>query len=181
MSAVNQYKHLIAYDLSSYGAAFAIINQFVDDEAVKVFEVSPCGQTAILILLSKEPISLQIIKSEVASIFGSQVLSCALIENIHEDLLPTYLSQNKSTLRKTLAILEGPSIANGFVLAQRALEKKNTLIDFRVIRTFPKNILLTISAESLGQLINPDGFDFKQTNFDSIQPSLKSFYEIKST
>ncbi len=178
---LHQYKHLLVFDLSSYGAAFSIINQFVDDDSVKVFEISPCGQSAILILLSKETISLQIIKSEVTSIFGSQILSCVIIENLHADLLPTYLSQNKATLNKTLAILEGSSVALGFALAQKALDEKNILVDFRVIRTHPKSVLLTISAESLGLLVNTDSFDFKKTCIDAIQPILKSYYEISPT
>ncbi len=175
---MQQYNHLLVFDLSSYGAAFAMINQFVDDEAVKVFEVSPCGQAAILILLAKEIISLQIIKAEAAAIFSSQILATALIENIHADLLPTYLSQNKSPLNKAVAILEGSMIALGFSLAQKALLASNTLIDFRVIRTFPINVVITVSAESADSLVNSDGYDFKKTYIDKVQPSLKSFYEI---
>jgi len=175
---LNQYNHLLAFDLSSYGAAFAIINQFVDDEAVKVFEVSPCGPSAILILLSKDAISLQIVKSEVDVIYKSQILSSVLIENIHPELLPAYLSQNKTKLNNSLIILEGSFVAASLSLAQKALEEKNALVDFRVVRTFPKNVILTITAASVDQLVNSDAFDFKKTYIENIEPSLKSFYEI---
>jgi|GEM_PF-4881644 len=178
MSLPHQYNQLLAFDLSSYGAAFAIINQYVDDEVVKVFEVSPSGPSAILILLCKEIISLQIIKSQVASIYSAQILSVALIENIHEELLLTYLSQNKTKLKKSLAIYEGSFVSMGLVLAQKALVAKNSLIDFRVIRTFPKNVVLTVSVDSLGQLVSSDAFNFKKTYIENIQPSLRSFYEI---
>lgn len=175
---MNQYNHLLAFDLSSYGAAFAIINQFVDDETVKVFEVSPCGVSANLILLAKESISLQIIKSEAIAIFQSQILSAALIENIHHDLLPVYLSQNKSTLKKSLIIFEGSSVAQGLALAQKALTEKMSLIDFRVIRTFPKNVVISVTADSSTPALSTEEFDFKKTHIENIQPSLKSFYEI---
>lgn len=175
---MNQYKHLLALDLSSYGAALAIVNQFVDDAAVKVFEISPCGQSAVLILVSKENISLQIIKAETNSIFRSQVLSSALIENVHEELLPTYLSQNKARLSHSLIILESSSVATCFFMADKLLKAKYSLIDFRVVRTFPKNVILSVGTDNLSQPINFSGLDFKKTYIENIQPILKNFYEV---
>lgn len=175
---MNQYNHLISFDLSSYGVALAIINQFVDDKTIKVFEVSPCGQSAILILLATDNISIQIIKSGAASLFKSQILSCAVIENIHADLLPAYLSQNKAALAGSLMLLENPSVSAALGLADQLLKEKHLLVDFRVIRTFPKNVILTFSTEKLSYLNKLNLPDFKKTSIENIQPSLKSFYEI---
>lgn len=185
MQPMNQYNHLLAFDLSSYGVALAIINQFADDEAVKVFEVSPCGQSAILILLAKDANVLVILNAEIESTFKSQILASSLIENTHGDLLPTYLSQNKVVLHKSLIILEGSSVAMGLALAHKALEEKNTLVDFRVIRTFPKNVVITLTTEAPEAnnrwMSLDDGFDFKKTYIENIQPLLKSYFEIVST
>lgn len=176
--SLNQYKHLIALDLTSYGAAFAIINRFVDDDGIKVFEVSPCGQTAILILLAKEITSAQILISEIASFFKDQVLNIALIENAHTDLLPTYLSQNKTSLNKNLLILEGSSVALGLHLADKLLKQKYALVDFRVIRTFPKNVIISATTASMTELLDIDCANFKKNYIEEVQISLKSFYEI---
>lgn len=175
---MNQYKHLLALDLTCYGAALAIINEFVDDEGIKVFEVSPCGQSAILILVAKESVSLQVIKAEATSIFKAEILSAVVIENIHEELLPTYLSQNNVALSKSLVILECSSVATGLRSADKLLKDKHTIADFRIIRTFPKNVILTISGENVGELssfVNPG---VKKTYIENVRSSLRSFYEI---
>ena len=70
---MNKFNHLLAFDLSSYGAALSIINQFVDDQSTKVFEVSPSGQSAILILVSQDLIGLQVIKNEAISFYRSEI------------------------------------------------------------------------------------------------------------
>lgn len=175
---MNKYNHVLTFDLTSYGSALSIINQFVDDKSIKVFEISPCGQAAILILVAEDFISLQIIKSEALSVYRSQILEFSIIENIHGDVLPTYLSQNKFGIGNSLAILEGASVAKALYLADQLVKNKNSLIDLRVIRTNPKSVILTIAPENLNYFDNFDGFDFKKTYIENIQPSLKAFYEI---
>lgn len=175
---MNQYKHLLAADLSSYGSALAIINKYVDDENVKVFEVSPCGQAAILILVAKEILTLQLIKSETQALLKSQVLDCYVIENTHQDLLPAYLSQNKTKLDKVMAVLEGTSVSSGLFLANELLNENLQLVDFRVIRTFPKNVVITVTAARAMAMAHFKNLDFKYTYIEDIQPSLKAFYEI---
>lgn len=175
---MNLYKHLLAFDLSSYGAALAIINQFADDDAVKIFEISPCGTSAVLLLVAQEINVLTLVKTEAESIFKSQILSSAIIENIHSDLLPTYLSQNKTPLKKSLVILEGNFVALGLSLSDRALKENHSVVDFRIVRTGPKNVIITIGAEKLDDLVNLNLIGFKKTTIENIQPSLKSFYEI---
>lgn len=175
---MSQHKHLLAFDLTSYGSALAIINQFVDDDAVKVFEISPCGSSATLILLAKDTVSLQIIKSEVLSYFMNQVLSSGFIENTHDELLVTYLSQNKPKVEKAMVILEGAFVSEGLEIADKALKNNNSLIDFRVIRTFPKNIVMTFSLKNISDFISVDKTSYKKTLIEDVQPLLKSYFEI---
>lgn len=172
-----QYKHLFAADLSSYGSALAIINKFVDDENVKVFEVSPCGQGGILLLVAKEILPLQILKSECEAMLKSQILNSCVIENCHEQLLKTYLSQNKTKLNKVMAVLEGSFVSSGLFLANELLNENLQLVDFRVIRTFPKNVVITVTAERAMAMAHFQNLDFKYTYIEDIQPSLKAFYE----
>ena len=173
-----QFKHLFAIDFSSYGAALAIINKYVDDENINVFEVSPCGQHAILILLAKDSVSLQLIKSECQSFLKSQILDSAIIENFHTDLLPTYLSQNKTKLGKVMAVLEGGSVSSGLFLANELLNQNLQLVDFRVIRTSPKNVVITVTAERAMAMAHFQNQDFKYTYIEDLQPSLKAFFEM---
>lgn len=175
---MNKYKHVLAIDLSSYGAALSIINQFVDDHSIKVFEVSPCGQTAILILASQDLLGLQVVKNEVAAFYRSEILEFSMIENIHEDVVPVYLSQNKPGVGHTLVIIEGPFVSTALKIADQLVKDGNILLDFRVIRTGPKNIILTIGTESAAFFDSFNYAGFKKTLIENIQPSLKAFFEI---
>ena len=175
---MSKYTHLLSFDLTSYGAALAIINRFVDGDIVRDFELSPTGAEAQLILLSQDPIALQVIKTESQSLMGSQILASALIENLHEELLPTYLSQSKASLQKCLTVLEFSTLSQGLAAAQSLLASGASLVDFRVVRTSPKNVIITATSGSA------DAFDFlnlspmKRTVMTDLQPSLKSYYEI---
>lgn len=168
-------KHLLAFDLASYGAALGIINQYVDDSNVKVFEISPCGSSAILILISSDKMSLQIVKSQSESIFKAQILASAMVENIHNDLLPTYLSQNKVELKNNLLVLEGSYVCSALEIANELLNSGETLVDFRIIRTFPKSVMLTFTSSITKTF---EFKDFKKTIIENVQPVLKSYYEI---
>jgi len=171
---LKRYKHLLSFDLSGYGAALTLINQFVDDENIKVLEISPCGGGAQLILLSDEATALNFIYAESYSLFKNQILAAQVIENIHPDLLPTYLSQNKARLSTGLLLLEGTSVTAAFSIADQLLKKSITLVDFRVVRTFPKNVMITATAAQ-----KPDvNTDFKSTWIESVNSALKSYYEI---
>lgn len=171
----NQYKHLLAFDLASYGAALGIINQYVDDSTVKVFEISPCGSSATLILLSSDSVSLQIIKSQSESVFKSQILSTAIVENVHDDLLAAYLSQNKAVLKNNLVVLEGNYVSAALETANNLLNSGESLVDFRIIRTFPKSVVLTFTNNKIQPF---ESKDFKKTFIENVQPVLKSYYEI---
>lgn len=175
---LKQFKHLVAFDLSSYGTALQIINHFVDDENIKVFEISPCGTSAILILVSQDLNALSVLKIEALSLFKQQILQSCLLENFHDELLPTYLSQNKIALSKNLIIFESTSLAKSLSLVDQHLKRKINLVDFRVIRTSPINVVLTFSAEEINQAAQNLDENFKMTVIENIQPSVRSFYEI---
>lgn len=175
---MKQYKHLLSFDLTSYGTAFGIVNQYVDDQNVKVFEISPSGQSAVLVLLAQDSFSLQIIKSEAGTFFKDNILAIQLIENFHDELLPTYLSQNKTKLKKAMAIFEGSFVSSGMKLADRALSRNISLVDFRVVRTFPKNVIITFTSDSLPELMGLEDESFKKTIIEATQPIVKSYYEI---
>lgn len=175
---MNTYNHLLAFDLSSYGAALSIVNQFVDDKTIKVFEVSPCGQTAILILISSDLVGLRVVQSEAVSFYRSEILESSFIENIHGDVVPTYLSQNKPGIGNTLVIFEGPFVSAALTIADRLVKQGNVLIDFRIIRTSPKNVILTVGTENLSYFKSFNYPGFKKIFIEKLQPSLKAFFEI---
>ena len=175
---MNKFKHVLAFDLSSYGAALSIINQFVDDNSIKVFEVSPSGQTAVLILVSQDLIALQVVKNETVSFYRSEILESSMIENIHEDVIPAYLSQNKPGVCKSMVIVEGPFVSTALAIADQLVIDKNVLVDFRVVRTGPKNVILTVGSENVGYFDTAEFPGFKKTIIENIQPSLKAFFEI---
>ena len=175
---MTKYKHLIAFDLSSYGVGLAIINKFVDGETIKDFEISPCGTNAQLILLSQDFMALQVVKNESLSFFKSQVLAVETIENFHPELLPCYLSQNKVSLLNKLMVLEGQSLPAGLVIMQGLLSKGAVAVDFRIVRTDRKNIIITVSLNDFDSVAGLEFFAFKKTMIESIEPSLKSFFQI---
>jgi hypothetical protein len=152
----------------------------VDDEGVKVFEVSPSGQSAILILLAKDVTALQVIKGETIAMLKSQILGSCLIENFNSELLPVYLSQNKTKLQKVMAVLEGGLVSSGLFLANQLLSEGLSLVDFRVVRTHPKNVIITVTAPSATAMAHFQNLDFKYSYIEDIQPALKAFYETST-
>lgn len=175
-----QFKNLLVLDLFSYGSALGIINQFVDDDQIKVFEISPIGSAAVLILWVRDFLTASILKKEIESQFKSSLHSVSLIENLHEELLPIYLSQKQGLLCKKMLIVESNNLADSFSAADSGLKESYGLVDFRVVRTYPKNVILIFSAdhfktsfiESLQQK------DFHLTQIDQLNPALKSYFEI---
>lgn len=168
----------MAFDLSSYGSALAIINQFVDDRAVKVFEISPMGTAAQVILMGEEIRSLEFIENEARSLFRSQILNSAVIADMHTDLLPIYLSQKSAPLAKCMAVLEGESVAIGLQLAQQYLKNSIQLTDFRVVRTHPKNVIITLTSDAVSKLSEIETANFRRTCIEDLQPPLREIFEI---
>lgn len=175
---MNKYKHLISFDLSSYGTALSILNLFADGDNIKDFEVSLSGTTAQLILLGQDMVSLQVLKGEAQSLFKSQILDVQIIENIHTDLLPTYLSQNKPQVLNSMVVLEGVFVSTGLVLLQQALVNNISVVEFRVVRTFPKNVVLVFTSESEEAFSKVSSVNFKACQISKVDKILKSYFEI---
>jgi len=175
-----QYKNLLVLDLFSYGSALSILNQFVDDDQIKAFEISPTGSAATLILLIRDFLTATVLKKEIESQFKSSLHSLSLIENIHQNLLPTYLSQKQGLLSKKMLVAESNSLADSFFLAQNSLTENYSLVDFRVVRTFPKNVILIFSADqfAVNFIEKLQKKNFHLTQIDHINSALKSYFEI---
>lgn len=178
---MNRYRHLLAFDLSSYGAALAIVNQFVDDKAIRLFEISPVGTSAQLILLSEEIQALEFIRNEAQSLFRAQILASEVVADVHSDLLPTYLSQKSSSLKRAMAVFEGESVALGLQLAQAILKSGLSLVDFRVVRTSPKNVIITATADTTESLLNLKAVSFRRTCLENLQNPLRELFEVVQT
>ena len=175
---MNKYKHLISFDLSSYGTALSILNQFVDGESVKDFELSLSGTSAQLILLAQEVVSLQIIKGESMALFKSQILDVQIVENIHSELLPIYLCQNKPAVKSAMAIFEGAFVSTGLQLLQQALTNNISVVELRVVRTFPKNVVLILTSENENDFEKIASINFKLSQITKVENILKSYFEI---
>lgn len=178
MSSEVEFKQLLCFDLSSYGVGLALINQFVEAADVKVFELSPCGSGGLLVLLSRGEQELNFIKSEAENVFKSQILSAQILTDINTELLPTYLGQREVKLKKHLAVLEFSRLSEALLFAQKTLKSKAQLVDIRVIRTFPVNVIVSVTADEV-ELLSGLSIDEAKTNIiENIQLSVRSFYEI---
>lgn len=178
---MNRYKHLLTFDLSSYGVALAIANQFADDQAIRIFEISPVGTAAQLILIGEEITSLEFVRSEAQSLFRAQILASEVVANMHADLLPVYLSQKSSPLKKSVVIFEGESTAFGLKLAQQILNDGADLVDFRIVRTFPKNVIITATADQAEGLLRLSAAMFRKTCIQNPQRPVRELFEIVQT
>ena len=176
---MSRYKHLVCFDLSSYGAAAAILNRFVNGENILDFEISPIGTQAQLVLLFEDHISMQVVHGESQAMFKSEILNSAALENIQSELLSTYLGQNKTEPKKHICILESGSLASAFEVAKRAFNQGLSVLDFRVVRTSPKNVILVLSGDSTNDLAQFNSAGMKMSLIENIQPRLRSYYEIK--
>jgi hypothetical protein len=177
---LSNYPHLIAIDLSSYGSAFAIINQFCDDVQIKVFEVSPIGQAGLLILLVNEATAAEILKNEILSFYKSSVLAIEIIKNFHDKLLQTYLSQNKPQLLKSLVIQEFSFVSQALSAAHNILNESFELVDFRVVRTYPLNAVVVITSDNLEKFfkIKENSYIKSTTVIEKIENSVKNYFQI---
>lgn len=173
-----KYKHLLSLDLSSYGAALAIINQFVDGEIIRDFEVAPCGASAQIILLSQDDMALELVQAQLGTLLASQILKSALIKNIHSDLLNCYLGQNKPQIEKSILVLETCFLSSGLKAGQSLLVQNIQIVDFRVVRTNPKNVIVIATAVT-GNVFSDMSFeDCKVTVIDPVDKALRQLFEI---
>ena len=171
---------LLVLDLSSYGSALAIINQFCDGKGVEVFEVSPVGTAALLVLEIKDRIASTLLKNEIYSFHKSSILSFRLIENYDLKLLKVYLSQNQDLVLNHLLVQEFSFVSEAFAVAHELTSQNINIVDFRVIRTFPMNVILTSTSQSLDQLVKVKnvGVPRASTIIEKTEPVLKEYYQI---
>lgn len=169
---------LLVLDLSSYGSALAIINQFCDDKSVQVFEVSPLGTAGLLILDIKDPIAGTLLKNDIFSIHKNFILSYRLIEEYDLQLLKVYLSQNKPEIQKHLFVQEFSFVSEALAAAKEWMQKSIQLVDLRVIRTFPTNIILTVTTDDFEQLLQLKNLGGPRTStlIENVEPSLRQYF-----
>lgn len=174
------YRNLIAIDLASYGSAFLLINQFCDDDEIKVFEISPIGQAGLLIFLIKDPIAAEVLKNEIESLFKCHILSICLLKNFDQNLLPIYLSQNKTPILKSILIQEFSFVSKALEAAAQILEQKLQLVDFRIVRTYPLNAVIVSTAVEDKLLFDISVLASAKSSvvIENVSPVLKTYFEI---
>lgn len=177
---MNSQASLLVLDLSSYGSALAIINQFCDGQSVEVFELSPVGTAAILILEIKDRIAGTLLKNEIFSFYKSSILSSRLIENYDPNLLKVYLSQNQAEVSTHLLVQEFSFVSEALAGAQGLIIQNLVIVDLRVIRTFPMNVILTATSSNLDKLVELKnvGAPRTATIIEKVEPTLKEYYQI---
>lgn len=177
---MTEFKNLIVFDLTKLGAAYQIINSFVDNETVHVFEVSPVGTSAILILASNDLIALKFIEKECLAFFKADILNASFIENVSEKLIESYLSQNTAVVKKHLVVIEEISFANAFKVAAQIIATGLDIVDFRVVRTGIPNLIMIFSSDAIEKLnvLAANQQISKMTVIENIQTPLKSYFEI---
>ncbi len=176
---MSDLSHFAIFDLTKIGTAYQIINSFVDDETIHAFEISPLGTKAVLMLNSKDLIALQFVYNQCLSRHKADILNATCIPDINIEIIETYLSQNQPQLATSLLIIETESFATAFNFAQSLALKNISLVDFRVIRTTPPNLIITATAATA--LLTPfltASSVIKTTLIDQVQKSLRSYFEI---
>ncbi len=175
-----KYKNLLVLDLTSYGAAFAVLNRFVDDEQVKVFEISPIGQKAVLMLLLQDEITATILQKEIKIFFSNEIISSGLIINFDQKVLETYLSQKQEAVLSQLCIAEFSVVSDAFLWLHRILKQNINLVDFRIIRTSLLNVIITISSNdsSWHKQIEQATTCGKLHFIDKVEAVTRSYFEL---
>ena len=182
MKLLTNLENLLVFDLTKLGSAYQIINSFVDDESIHVFEISPIGSQAVLILMSKDLILLQLVHNQSLSLCKSEILVSAIIEAVDSKILDPYLSQQSAKLQTNILVLETNSISSAYDIAKQQIASELVIVDFRAIRTSPPNLIITATCDSLEKLnvfMNQDS-NVKMTLIPKIENPLKSYFEILS-
>ena len=179
MKSLSNLSHFAIFDLTKIGTAYQIINSFVDDETILAFEISPLGTQAVLMMSSKDLIALQFVYGQCLALHKAEILNSVLIENLNPEVLNVYLSQNKPKVAGSLFISETESFATAFKFAQNLALQKMSLIDFRVVRTCPPNLIITATGNTKDlQLLLTLNSAVKMTLIDQVLKPLQSYFEI---
>ncbi len=172
--------HFLVFDLTKLGAAYQIINLFADEQTIHVFEISPVGTQALLILSCKDLVSAQLIYNQCLNLYRSDVLASVLIENVNDSILNAYLSQQKPSLSINILVIETQYFSHAFEAAKKLVQADSAVVDFRAVRTSPANLIVigtNSSAENLNQFMLKNSFG-KMTLVPDVQPVLKAYFEI---
>ena len=174
---MTSYSHILCLEFYSYGAALAALNETVNDNSIKAFEVSPAGSLGLLILVSNSLSELKAAQGLIQKNHIATLANSSLIEAANENLLMTYLSQNKPNLKPHLAVYEFGFFGQALTFANQALSKGFDLVDFRVIRTAPLNAIVFVSSEKKEglSLLSPS-FGKKQIILNTTDV-LKSYFQ----
>lgn len=177
---MSSFGSVAIFDFAKVGTAYLIINSFVDEVVIQVFEISPVGGRAVLILRSADKLALEFIYQQCLTLHGSDILECAFIDELDENIVACYLSQNHPTLKKNLFVVEERFVSKAFLIAKSLLEEGLVLIDFRVVRTDPPNIIITSSDDSIDRLslFMQSNKLLKSTIIENVQKPLQSFFQI---
>jgi hypothetical protein len=107
------------------------------------------------------------------------VLSACLLENLDSEILKVYLSQNKPEISKSLMVQEFSFVSEAFAAAQALVSKKISLVDFRVVRTFPINVILVSTAAQASDFEMAKGkMARSNTIIDQVEDTLKHYFQI---
>ncbi len=171
---------LAVFDLAKVGTAYQIINSFVDNVTVRVFEISPIGTNAVLILNSKDQIALQFIFKQCQSLYRADILYSTLLKEVNSLVIEAYLSQNKPQVKKHILMAEVQNFSEAFLLAQKMSSAGLSFLDFRAVRTSPPNLIISSTTDDLAGvqvfLTSHDGA--KITLIENVQNSLSQYFEI---
>ena len=106
------------------------MNDLADSNQISIFELSPTPAGGILILGSENATSLEIFYSEQCKKYSTTILHSCFIQNLKNEIIPAYLSQNTPTAISNLGFFESTSLCDGLLAAQRILNENCQLIDF---------------------------------------------------
>lgn len=178
--SLSELGSLAIFDLTKIGTAYQIINSFVDNQVVQAFEISPIGTAALLILSSKDQISLQFIFKQCHSIYQTDILDSAYLSQIDAAVIEAYLSQNKPEVKKHILMAETQSFSEGFILIQKLSQAGLQILDFRAVRTAPPNLIISVTTNEIekAQEFLKAYSHAKMTFIENVQRPLRQYYEI---
>lgn len=179
VKSLSNLSHFAIFDLSKVGTAYQIINSFVDEVTIHVFEICPLGSQAVLMLSSNDLIALQFIYNQCLTMHKADILNSAIIADLNSEIIETYLSQNKPQVAESILIVESEAFSAAFKFAKELAVAKVSLIDFRAVRTSPPHLIITATGktEVLAGFVNSNSM-VKTTLIDQVQKPLKGYFEI---
>ena len=66
----------------------------------------------------------------------------------------------------------------GLVIMQSLLSKGAAAVDFRIVRTDRKNVIITATVDEAESVKDIELFAFKKTRIEKVEPGLKNFFQF---